>query len=247
MEAIWSDEKFSILMLAGGDARLAPQGKAAKAAKPPRPPSSPETPNPAASAVGSGLTRLSPTSRGRSPAARWATLPYPDGQGALPVCVFDAVCPADKGAAEWRAGSWRVAGESEGSKRFAHQGNFPARRGTGTSRVAPPGTEIRALPQTERALPPGDPFRRIRCGVLQARLTDITFRGEHPAHAPNTGFPRPQTPNISPFPSRLIPKPSRRETGGLCPHPPKDQLRLSLQVQQKGKDRTSQGPVLEWR
>ena len=25
------------------------------------------------------------------------------------------------------------------------------------------------------------------------------------------------------------------------------QLRLSLQVQQKGKDRTSQGPVLEWR
>ena len=36
-----------------------------------------------------------------------AALPY--GQGALPGCGFDAVCPAGKGAAEWRAVFWRIA------------------------------------------------------------------------------------------------------------------------------------------
>ena len=63
-----------------------------------------------------------PTSRGLPPAVRWATLPCPGGQGTLQVCVFDAVCPAGKGATERRAGSWRVAGESGVSERFAHQG-----------------------------------------------------------------------------------------------------------------------------
>ena len=33
----------------------------------------------------------------------------PVGQGALPGCGFDAVCPAGKGAAEWRAVFWRIA------------------------------------------------------------------------------------------------------------------------------------------
>ena len=33
----------------------------------------------------------------------------PVGQGALLGCVFDAVCPAGKGAAEWRAVFWRIA------------------------------------------------------------------------------------------------------------------------------------------
>ena len=45
------------------------------------------------------------------------------------MCAFDAVCPAGKGAAEWRAGYGRVAEKSGSSKRFAHQGALPARRG----------------------------------------------------------------------------------------------------------------------
>ena len=57
-----------------------------------------------------------------------AALPY--GQGALPGCVFDAVCPAGKGAAEWRAVFWRIAEKTGVSVRFAHQETFPARRGT---------------------------------------------------------------------------------------------------------------------
>ena len=45
------------------------------------------------------------------------------------MCAFDAVCPAGKGAAEWRAGYGCVAEKSGSSKRFAHQGALPARRG----------------------------------------------------------------------------------------------------------------------
>ena len=45
------------------------------------------------------------------------------------MCAFDAVCPAGKGAAKWRAGYGRVAEKSGSSKRFAHQGALPARRG----------------------------------------------------------------------------------------------------------------------
>ena len=45
------------------------------------------------------------------------------------MCAFDAVCPTGKGAAEWRAGYGRVAEKSGSSKRFAHQGALPARRG----------------------------------------------------------------------------------------------------------------------
>ena len=71
----------------------------------------------------------------REPAAcegvRWATLPCPGGARGAAGCAFDAVCPAGKGAAEWRAGSWCVAEGSRVSERFAHQGVFPARRGTG--------------------------------------------------------------------------------------------------------------------
>ena len=45
------------------------------------------------------------------------------------MCAFDAVCPAGKGATEWRAGYGCVAEKSGSSKRFAHQGALPARRG----------------------------------------------------------------------------------------------------------------------
>ena len=46
----------------------------------------------------------------------------PQGQGALPVCGGDAVCPCGaKALQSWRAWFWFVAGESRKSGRFAHQ------------------------------------------------------------------------------------------------------------------------------
>ena len=70
-----------------------------------------------------------------------AALPF--GQGALPVCGVDAVCPAGKGAAEWRAGSWRVAGKAgfwnvlpiRGLyRRAGERGNGPHPTGDGDTR-----------------------------------------------------------------------------------------------------------------
>ena len=83
-----------------------------------------------------------PTSRGLPPAARWATLPCPAGQGALPVCGVDAVCPAGKGAAEWRAGFWRVAGKKQGFGTFRPSGDFPGAPGDGTTGFSPQGAEF---------------------------------------------------------------------------------------------------------
>ena len=82
---------------------------------------------------GAGDDGERPTSRGRSPAARWATLPCPDGQGALRVCVFDAVCPAGKGAAEWRAGSLAYHGRKQGIQAFCPSGEFAGAPGNGGS------------------------------------------------------------------------------------------------------------------
>ena len=53
-EATWNDKKSSIIMLAGGDAHLAPQGQAASPPKPPKPqalkPASPKSQFPSAQA-----------------------------------------------------------------------------------------------------------------------------------------------------------------------------------------------------
>ncbi len=194
-------------------------------------------------AVGAGSTRVRPMSRGRarcasvrmgrrcgqtaaSPRAgacrlrrRWATLPCPAGKGRCRCAGVDAVCPAGKGAAEWRAGSWRIAGESGGSKRFAHQGTFPARRGTGTSRVSPPGTEIRALSQTERALLPATSSAVSDAASCKHASPPSLFAANIRRMRPTPASFARKLPTFRPSRRRLIPKPSRGETGGLCPHP----------------------------
>ena len=118
-----------------------------------------------------------------------AALPF--GQGALPVCGVDAVCPAGKGAAEWRAGSWRVAGESGFFGAVCPSGNFTGAPGNGGTGRTPQGTEIHAISQTERALLPAKPsassYRRKR-GALQG--TPHARRGKPPRRAPKTSVPR---------------------------------------------------------
>ena len=104
-----------------------------------------------------GQTAASPRAGACRLRRRWATLPCPAGKGRCRCAGVDAVCPAGKGAAEWRAGSWRIAGESGDSKRFAHQGTFPARRGTGHDVLHEPvcrvGISRRAGERGRRAFP----------------------------------------------------------------------------------------------
>ena len=104
-------------------------------------------------------------------------------------------------------------GRKRGLKAFCPSGNFPGVPGNGDVARCPTGNEDTRPPHMERALL-RHPIHRIRCGALQARLIAIAFRGEHPAHAPNTGFLRPQAPNIPPFPSpphsQTIPQGDRR-------------------------------------
>ena len=78
---------------------------------------------------GSFSATCHPAARGRK--RRFlATPPCPAGQRALPVCGFDVVCSAGKGASKWRAGSWLVHGKKYFAGRSAHRETFPARRGT---------------------------------------------------------------------------------------------------------------------
>ena len=54
----------------------------------------------------------------------------PLGQGALPVCVFDAVCPCGaKALQSWRAGFWPVHGKEFFAGAFCPSGNFPGAPG----------------------------------------------------------------------------------------------------------------------
>ena len=94
-------------------------------------------------------------------------------------------------------------------------------------RVSPQGTEIHAIPPTERAFSLGKPSAssaRGKRGALQARLTSTVFRGKHPARAPGSGFPRPQSPDFSPLPSPPHPPnhPAGR-TAGSARTRPRDQ------------------------
>ena len=118
-----------------------------------------------------------------------AALPF--GQGALPVCGVDAVCPAGKGAAEWRAGSWHVAGESGFFGAVCPSGNFTSAPGNGGTGRTPQGTEIHAISQTERALLPAKPsassYRRKR-GALQGTPHCPRFAANLPMRA--SSFPR---------------------------------------------------------
>ena len=167
-----------------------------------------------------------PTSRGRSPAARWATLPCPAGQGTLPGCGGDAVCPAGKGAAEWRAGSLAYHGGKQGIKAFSPSGEFTGAPGSGAVARCP-ASDGDARPPANGARPSPDqpPFAsspRGKRGALQARLTAIAFSRRTYGACTQHRLPSPVKSQRFALPAAASSsKPSRRETGGLCPHPPK--------------------------
>ena len=141
-----------------------------------------------------------PTSRGLPPAGPLGDAALPCGQGALPVCGGRRCLPCGQRRCRVARRIMAYRGRKRGLKAFCPSGNFPGAPGNGDVARCPTGNEDTRPPQMERALL-RHPIHRIRCGVLQARLIAIAFRGEHPAHAPNTGFLRPQAPNIPPFPS----------------------------------------------
>ena len=172
-----------------------------------------------------------PVARGRK--RRFlATLPCPAGQGALPVCAFDAVCPAGKGAAEWRAVFWRVA-KKQGFGAFCPSGNFPRRAGERGNELlparvgvfpacrllhvlpmslSPQETEIRAIPQTECALSPAKPSTFIHPQQMRAFTNRVSSPPRFAANiqrAPKPSFPRLQKAISPPFPP---------------PHPPSSRL-----------------------
>ena len=159
-----------------------------------------------------------PTSRGLPPAVRWATLPCPGGQGTLQVCVFDAVCPAGKGATERRAGSWRVVGKSRVSERFAHQVALSARRGTGPPRVSLQGGR-RYTPSRKRdASLSCHPFhvlraRQARCftrHIFPPSLFAANIRRVNASKARLSPFPSPpHPPAIPPGERRALPAPAQ--------------------------------------
>ena len=149
----------------------------------------------------------------------------PCGQGTLPGCVFDAVCPAGKGAADGRAGSWRIAGKNRISVRFAHQETFPARRGTGgpAARFPTKGTEIHAIPQTRRILIPTLLQHQPRAAnaalykprLIPPRISRRTF-GARPSPA-FRAFSNPFAPvkdHLFALPRRLIPRHPAGRTAG---------------------------------
>ena len=126
-----------------------------------------------------------PTSRGLPPAVRWATLPCPGGQGTLPVCVFDAVCPAGKGASELARRIMACRGKEQGLGTFCPSGCSVGAPGNGAAARFPAReTEIHAIPQTRRILilpPLPRPPRAASAVLYKAHLPAIAFRGEHPA------------------------------------------------------------------
>ena len=109
------------------------------------------------------------------------------------MCAFDAVCPAGKGAAEWRAGFLACRERKQAPERFAHQVILPARRGTGLSRVSPPGMELYTIPQTEHAL------SRHSFHIIRARHCRRFSRRTSGALSRPVSHP-PQNPGFSPFP-----------------------------------------------
>ena len=146
-----------------------------------------------------------PTSRGLPPATRWATLPCPGGQGVLPVCVFDAVCPAGKGASELALRILACRGKKQGFGTFRPSRDFPGAPGDGGTDFSPQGAEFfphavtlrshnEPLPArngdtphlTVKTRPSSHKTFHIYPSVANAarnkpRLIAPAFRGEHPA------------------------------------------------------------------
>ena len=138
--------------------------------------------------------------------------------GALPVCAFDAVCPAGKGAAEWRAGFLACRKRKQAPERFAHQATLPARRRT--DRRAFPRREWSCVPSRRRNTPspaiPSTSSARSKGStrhVSPPSLFVASIRRVRPGYLPH------KIPAFRPSRRRLIPLRSRRENGGLCPHP----------------------------
>ena len=128
-------------------------------------------------------------------------------------------------------------------ERFPHQKTFPTRRGTGKRAsprkgqsfparrqfhvlpmsLSPQETDICAISQTKRAPFPCKTFHiypsAANAAFYKARLPATAFRGEHPARAQAQLSIPCKIPAFHPSHRRLIPQPSRRENGGLCPHP----------------------------
>ena len=152
-------------------------------------------------------------SRSSCPRGGEMTLPCPGGQGGAAVCACDAVCPAGKSAAEWRAGYGCIA-EKQFHKRFAHQGGLCRRAGE------------------REALPPSLPRQRFPPAVPRGerRTLPAPAQGIHPLGIPFWGtgliFPRlpsPKTPQAASPCSwacrRLPPSPPHAERNE-APMPP---------------------------
>ena len=134
-----------------------------------------------------------------------------------------------KALQSWRAGFWRVAGKSGVSERFAHQGTFPARRGTGKRASPRKERSFSRTPSPLRShnepLPTrnGDtshltvktrPFSRktfhiypsmANAAHYKPRLIAPAFRGEHPAR-PSPAFHAHKRPSLRLSRHRLIPQ-----------------------------------------
>ena len=140
-------------------------------------------------------------------------------------------------------------GRERGFGTFCPSGKFTGAPGNGGTGRTPQGTEIHAISQTERAFSrqnlPHHPTA-ANAALYKARLIRVAenLPGARPRPAfraclrpirASYGFPTPVCGHSAPFtPSRArksqlptlpatasSPRPSRRENGGLCPHPPK--------------------------
>ena len=107
----------------------------------------------------------------------------------------------------------------------ARSGVFPARRHPYalTMSLSPQETEIRPISPSKHVLPPTKPSTFIHPWQTRPVTSRVSsppaFRGEHPARA-QAQRSTPAKGHLSALPvTASSPKPSRRENGGLCPHP----------------------------
>ena len=123
-----------------------------------------------------------------------------------------------KALQSWRAGSWRVAGKSRASERFAHQVALSARRGTGPPRVSSQGGR-RYTPSRKRdASLSRHPFhinraRQARCFTRHIFLPSLfaaNIRRVNASKARLSPFPSPpHPPTIPPGERRALPAPAQ--------------------------------------
>ena len=171
-----------------------------------------------------------------------ATLPCPAGQGALPVCAFDAVCPAGKGAAEWRAVFWCVAEKTGFRCVLPIRKLPPARWGTGERASPRKGRSFSRTPSAPRS--PNEPFparngdtphltdetsplllqnlplypSAANAALYKPRLIAPAFCGEHRARA-QAQLSAPAKGYLSTLPatsSPVIPPPQTPQADGPC-------------------------------